>query len=109
MSGGLSARVDALLHSLTDVATLLAGHPIGHLTTLISVVAALAAGASFALASVWQQRAAASAPVELALSPRLLLVLARRPIWLAGIGAGMASFGLQALALSFGPLTLVHP
>ena len=37
------------------------------------------------------------------------MTLARRPIWLAGIGAGVASIGLQALALAFGPLTLVQP
>lgn len=109
MSGELSVRLKALFHGLTDVATPLAAHPSGHLVTLIAVVTALAAGASFALASVWQQRAAASAPVELALTPRLLLLLARQPLWLAGLGAGMASFGLQALALAFGPLTLVQP
>ena len=45
----------------------------------------------------------------MALSPRLLLTLARRPFWLAGIGAGVVSIGLQALALAFGPLTLVQP
>jgi hypothetical protein len=87
----------------------LAAHSPDHLVTLIAVVTALTAGASFALASVWQQRAAASAPVELALTPRLLLLLARQPLWLAGLGAGMASFGLRVLALAFGPLTLVQP
>jgi drug/metabolite transporter (DMT)-like permease len=102
-------RTGALFHSLTDVGAPLAAYPTGHTATLIAAAAALAAAASFALASVWQQRAAATAPVEMALSPRLLLVLARRPIWLAGMGAGIASFGLQALALAFGPLTLVQP
>jgi drug/metabolite transporter (DMT)-like permease len=106
---GPSVWVGELCHGLSDAVAPLVGHPTVHAATLIAVAAALAAGASFAFASVWQQRAAASAPVEMALSPRLLLVLARRPIWLAGMGAGIASFGLQALALTFGPLTLVQP
>jgi drug/metabolite transporter (DMT)-like permease len=106
---GPSVRVGDLCHGFSDVVAPLVGHSTGHAATLIAVAAALAAGVSFAFASVWQQRAAASAPVEMALSPRLLLVLARRPIWLAGMGAGIASFGLQALALTFGPLTLVQP
>lgn len=101
--------VERPFRGLIDVATPLAAHPPGHLATLVAVVTALTAGASFALASVWQQRAAASAPMELALAPRLLLLLARQPLWLAGLGAGMASFGLQVLALAFGPLTLVQP
>jgi len=104
-----SVRVGGPFHSVTDVVVALAAHPTGRIATLIAVAAALASGASFALAAVWQQRAAASAPVELALRPRLLLALVLRPIWLAGMGAGIASFGLQALALSFGPLTLVQP
>jgi drug/metabolite transporter (DMT)-like permease len=80
-----------------------------HASTLIAVAAGLASGACFAMASVWQQRAAASAPVKMALTPRLLLFLARRPLWLAGMGAGLVSFALQALALAYGPLTLVQP
>jgi drug/metabolite transporter (DMT)-like permease len=87
----------------------LAVHASGHTSTLIAVVAAFAAALGFALASVWQQQAAASVPAKMALSPRLLLTLARRPFWLAGIGAGVVSIGLQALALAFGPLTLVQP
>jgi drug/metabolite transporter (DMT)-like permease len=92
-----------------DGAPPLAVHASGHTSTLIAVVAAFAAALGFALASVWQQQAAASVPAKMTLSPRLLLTLARRPIWLAGIGAGVVSIGLQALALAFGPLTLVQP
>ena len=84
-------------------------HASSHIAILISIVAALAAGLGFAVASVWQQQAAASVPAEMALTPRLLLTLARRPVWVAGVGAGIASIGLQALALAYGPLTLVQP
>ena len=41
--------------------------------------------------------------------PRLLLDLARRPRWLAGIGLDALSFFILALALAFGPLALVQP
>jgi hypothetical protein len=41
--------------------------------------------------------------------PRLLLDLARRPRWLAGIGLDAMSFLILALALAFGPLALVQP
>jgi drug/metabolite transporter (DMT)-like permease len=103
-----AAEVGVFVHSVTNGLTPLA-HSTVHGATLIAVVAALASGACFALASVWQQRAAASAPVKMALSPQLLLILARRPMWLAGMGAGFVSFALQALALAYGPLTLVQP
>jgi drug/metabolite transporter (DMT)-like permease len=108
MPSGIPGRAGDFFRSVIDMGAL-TGQPTGPGATVIAVAAALAAGASFALAAVWQQRAAATAPVHLALSPRLLLVLARRPLWLAGMGAGIASFGLQALALAYGPLTLVQP
>src|SRR5262249_836770 len=40
---------------------------------------------------------------------RLLARLAGRPLWLAGIVLGAVAYGLQALALAFGPLSLVAP
>ncbi|HET7530093.1 MAG TPA: DMT family transporter [Mycobacteriales bacterium] len=76
---------------------------------LVAVLAALAAGCTFAVGSVLQQMAARDAPPEVALSWRLLAYLVRRPRWLAGIGCDVGSFGLQALALGFGPISLVQP
>ena len=76
---------------------------------VLSVIAALAAGCTFAVGSVLQQRAAREQPEELSLSWRLLVGLARRRLWLLGIGSDAVSFALQALALAFGPLALVQP
>src|SRR3954453_3038100 len=75
----------------------------GGATVVVAVVAALTAGCIFAIGSVLQQSAAREAPPEESLSLRLLVDLAHRPKWLAGIGCDVASFGLQALALGFGP------
>jgi drug/metabolite transporter (DMT)-like permease len=76
---------------------------------IVAVIAALAAGCTFAIGSVLQQDAARQAPKEMSLSWRLLVDLAHRPKWLAGIAMDVGSFGLQALALAFGPIALVQP
>jgi drug/metabolite transporter (DMT)-like permease len=76
---------------------------------VLSVIAAIAAGCTFAVGSVLQQSAAREAPSEDSLSLRLLVGLAQRPRWLLGITGDFFSFGLQALALAFGPLALVQP
>ncbi|MEW2630835.1 DMT family transporter [Streptomyces sp. NPDC048389] len=76
---------------------------------LVAVLAALAAGACFAVAGVLQQRAAVRLPDHDALSFRLLRALARRRMWRAGIALAVAAYGFQALALAFGPLSLVQP
>jgi drug/metabolite transporter (DMT)-like permease len=76
---------------------------------VLSVIAALAAGCTFAVGSVLQQSAAREAPTEDALSWRLLVGLAHRPRWLLGIGSDVVSFALQAVALATGPLALVQP
>jgi drug/metabolite transporter (DMT)-like permease len=76
---------------------------------IIAVVAALAAGACFAVGGVLQQREASTRPADEALSLRLLADLAHRPAWLAGIGATAGSFLFKAIALAFGPLTVVQP
>jgi drug/metabolite transporter (DMT)-like permease len=73
------------------------------------MLAALAAGISFAVGSVLQQSAASQAPADETLSWRLLVDLAHRRTWLIGIGSDLLSFALQALALAFGPLALVQP
>ena len=76
---------------------------------LFSILVALGAALSFALAAVFQQEAARSADPEASLSPRLLLILLRRPKWLAGVGLLLCGYGLQALALSAGPVAVVQP
>ncbi|EST21296.1 hypothetical protein N566_27485, partial [Streptomycetaceae bacterium MP113-05] len=69
----------------------------------------LCAAAFFAVAGVLQQRAAAGEPDHEAMSYRLLTHLARRPLWLAGIGCAILAYAFQAVALANGPLALVQP
>lgn len=76
---------------------------------IVAVIAALAAGCTFAVGSVLQQSAAREAPTDESLSLRLLVDLAHRKTWLLGIGSDAGSFALQALALAFGPIALVQP
>ncbi len=79
------------------------------MTTVIAVVAALLAAFCFAVAALVQQTVARAAGADETMHPRLLLDLARRPRWLAGIGLDAMSFLILALALAFGPLALVQP
>ena len=79
------------------------------MTTAIAVVAALLAAFCFAVAALVQQTVARATGADDAMHPRLLLDLARRPRWLAGIGLDALSFLILALALAFGPLALVQP
>lgn len=76
---------------------------------VITVVFALAAAMSFAVAGVLEQRSTKQVPQRRALSPKLLVDLAHRPLWLAAIGATVAGSALQIAALRFGPLALVQP
>lgn len=79
------------------------------MTTVIAVVAALTAAFCFAQASLVQQTVARESGADEVLRLRLLLDLARRPLWLAGIGLDALSFFILAVALGFGPLALVQP
>ncbi len=84
----------------------------GGVATTIAVVAALAAAALFGVSTVLQQaaaRAEPAAPGAHVLRWRLLGRLARRPRWLIAVGLAAVSYGVQALALAFGPLVLVQP
>jgi len=76
---------------------------------IVAIVTALGAALAFATASVLEQRAAREAPEGESLSPRLILDLLHRPAWVGGVGASVAAFALQALALAFGSLSLVQP
>lgn len=76
---------------------------------LIAAFAAVAAGGSFAIAGVLQQRAASSRPEGEVLTFRLLADLAHLRQWWLGIGFAFLSYGLESIALAFGPLVLVQP
>jgi drug/metabolite transporter (DMT)-like permease len=75
----------------------------------VTVLFALLAAAANASASVLQRKAAGRVPDVKSLRPALILQLVHYPVWFAGIGAVMAGFLLQALALSSGTLALVQP
>jgi len=73
----------------------------------IAVLAALGAACSFGVGVALQHR---QAQLEAGSAPlRLLGRLARRRRWVAGITLAVAAYGLQALALAYGPLALVAP
>ena len=79
------------------------GHP-GWATAV-----AISAAGAFAVASVVQHRAVRSATPRRALDPRLLLRMLTDRLWLTGSAADVVGIGLNALALSLGPLALVEP
>jgi drug/metabolite transporter (DMT)-like permease len=74
----------------------------------VEIVLALVSALLFALGTVLQQRGGAAAPSEGAHSA-LLLRMARRPVWLAGIAADGLGFIAQAAALEIGRLAVVQP
>ena len=75
------------------------------MTVLLALSSALMFGAGVAL----QHRAAVAVPSELAARPGLLVRLVRRPLWLGGLVAEVAGFGIQTLALYRGSLVVVQP
>jgi drug/metabolite transporter (DMT)-like permease len=75
----------------------------------IAVLAALGAACSFGVGVVLQHSQAQLAPPAGRAPWRLLTYLARQRIWLAGMALAVAAYGLQGLALAFGPLSLVAP
>ena len=73
-----------------------------------AVVLAVIASFCTATSSVCQRIGASTAPGE-KFTPKLLLYLARQPIWLAGVASLILGFGFQVVALHFGGLALVQP
>ncbi|MFF0969166.1 DMT family transporter [Streptomyces sp. NPDC003703] len=73
----------------------------------LAVFFAVMGAASNAVGTAFQRKAASAVPTGGGL--RLLLALARHPVWLAGICGVVASAAFQALALVNGPLALVQP
>jgi drug/metabolite transporter (DMT)-like permease len=74
----------------------------------VEIGLALVSALLFALGSVLQQKAGLDAPSSGA-SSSLLLRMARRPVWLAGIGSDALGFVAQAAALGIGRLAVVQP
>jgi drug/metabolite transporter (DMT)-like permease len=72
------------------------------------IVLSLVSAMLFALGSVLQQRAGVSAPSAGA-HAGLVLRMARRPVWLAGIASDGLGFLAQAAALDIGRLAVVQP
>ncbi len=76
---------------------------------LIAVPAAVIGAAGFGLASAAQQRATKEVEVAPTLSPRLLVELFARPMWLIGLVATILALLMQLVALAFGPITVIQP
>lgn len=76
---------------------------------MIVIVASLCAALFLGAGYVVQQHAAERAPAEERLSFRLLVDLAQRPLWLAGIAAMVVGQLFGAYALGKGKLTVVEP
>ena len=74
----------------------------------MDVVLALVAALLFALGTVLQQKAGLDEPSD-GSSSSLLLRMARRPVWLAGIASDAFGFIAQAAALGIGRLAVVQP
>ena len=79
---------------------------------MLAYVAAVAAAASFAVATALQHRAAtheARIGGGAKAAGRAFGDLVKRPLWLAGLAADAAGFGLHAYALTAGQLAIVQP
>ncbi len=74
----------------------------------MDIVLALAAALFFAFGTVLQQRAGLEKPAE-SKGAGLLVAMAKRPVWLAGIAADALGFVCQAVALAIGRLAVVQP
>jgi drug/metabolite transporter (DMT)-like permease len=74
----------------------------------VDIVLALVAALFFAFGTVLQQKAGLEEPNE-GSSAGLLVQMARRPVWLAGIAADALGFVCQAVALAVGRLAVVQP
>lgn len=75
----------------------------------IAVTAAVLGAAGFGLASAAQQRATREVTTRTTLSPRLLVDLTQRPMWLLGLTMTALALAMQIVALAFAPLVVVQP
>ncbi|MGH3149301.1 MAG: DMT family transporter [Streptosporangiaceae bacterium] len=77
--------------------------------TPLAVTAALGGALLFGISSVADQHSTKRVRTRRPLSPRILLDLIRQPLWLTAVGATVAGFTLQVVALDLGSLALVQP
>ncbi len=75
----------------------------------VGMAAAVGSAAAYGCAPLLQAIAARREPAGAGLGIALTLRLARRPIWLASLGAELLGFSLEAYAFSAAPATLVAP
>jgi drug/metabolite transporter (DMT)-like permease len=75
---------------------------------VVMIVTSLAAAVLYGAGAAVEQRQATAAPESSAGRPRLLLLLARQPLWLAGIATQIGGFAAHAVALRSGPLATVQ-
>lgn len=74
-----------------------------------AILLAVAASCCTATASLAQRQGARSVETAGGFGLRLILRLARRPVWLLGIASMIGGFLFQLTALRYGPLALVQP
>jgi len=75
---------------------------------MTAILFGLVAAVLYGLGAALQQQHAALAPDAAAGRPRLLLHLARQPLWVAGAIIQVTGFALHAVALRFGALAIVQ-
>lgn len=75
----------------------------------LAIVIAIIASVVFGIASVADQHSTKRVRRRQALSPRIFVDLVKQPLWIASIAGTLTGFGLQVLALRFGPLAVVEP
>ena len=75
---------------------------------MVMIVTALAAAVLYGAGAAVEQRQAAAAPQSAAGRPRLLLLLARQPLWLLGIALQIGGFAAHAVSLRSGSLATVQ-
>ncbi len=75
---------------------------------MMMIATALAAAVLYGAGAAVEQRQAAAAPESSAGRPRLLLLLARQPLWLLGMAAQIGGFAAHAVALRSGALATVQ-
>jgi hypothetical protein len=76
---------------------------------VLAVACSIAAAFAYALSNVLQQHEAEQVPEDKAMHFGFLGALARRPRWLAGMGADVGGYVFEALALGVGTLVIVEP
>ena len=76
---------------------------------MLGVFLMLVAASLNATASVLQRRHAMDQPDSSGFTLRMILDLARRPLWIGGIATMISGFLLHAVAISISRIALVQP